>query len=256
MTYRAWDNQGVQQGRQDQTTDTKTATSDNFFGELKTAKISVTSTADKETISLDGDVVTYTITLTNDASAGAPMVNPFLVDLLPQGMLLNGANGNVQLTDAPAGVTIENTRSNTSEGETALFVFLSGALAPGESVKLTVQVKSTSAVATFGADVNKHVIVGSREKGVQAGQPAGHCLEDSGRRVAPPLEGALTTIAGTERLTALKTILDDIAGFGYISTMTNAGWSASSDAALLKMGRGRPIGRHWFHVRSVVHGEQ
>ena len=99
-------------------------------------------------ISLDGDVVTYTITLTNDASAGAPMVNPFLVDLLPQGMLLNGANGNVQLTDAPAGVTIENTRSNTSEGETALFVFLSGALAPGESVKLTVQVKSTSAVAT------------------------------------------------------------------------------------------------------------
>ena len=43
---------------------------------------------------------------------------------------------------------------------------------------------------------------------------------------------------GTERLTALKTILDDMAGFGYISTMTKVGWSASSDAALLKMGRG------------------
>ena len=239
MTYRAWDNQGVQQGRQDQTTDTKTATSDNFFGELKTAKISVTSTADKETISLDGDVVTYTITLTNDASAGAPMVNPFLVDLLPQGMLLNGANGNVQLTDAPAGVTIENTRSNTSEGETALFVFLSGALAPGESVKLTVQVKSTSAVATFGADVNKHVIVGSREKGVQSqDNPRATAWKTVDGEWPPPLEGALTTIAGTERLTALKTILDDMAGFGYISTMTKAGWSASSDAALLKMGRG------------------
>ena len=239
MTYRAWDNQGVQQGRQDQTTDTKTATSDNFFGELKTAKISVTSTADKETISLDGDVVTYTITLTNDASAGAPMVNPFLVDLLPQGMLLNGANGNVQLTDAPAGVTIENTRSNTSEGETALFVFLSGALAPGESVKLTVQVKSTSAVATFGADVNKHVIVGSREKGVQSqDNPRATAWKTVDGEWPPPLEGALTTIAGTERLTALKTILDDMAGFGYISTMTKVGWSASSDAALLKMGRG------------------
>ena len=239
MTYRAWDNQGVQQGRQDQTTDTKTATSDNFFGELKTAKISVTSTADKETISLDGDVVTYTITLTNDASAGAPMVNPFLVDLLPQGMLLNGANGNVQLTDAPAGVTIENTRSNTSEGETALFVFLSGALAPGESVKLTMQVKSTSAVATFGADVNKHVIVGSREKGVQSqDNPRATAWKTVDGEWPPPLEGALTTIAGTERLTALKTILDDMAGFGYISTMTKVGWSASSDAALLKMGRG------------------
>jgi len=217
----------------------KPATSDNFFGELKTAKISVTSTADKETISLDGDVVTYTITLTNDASAGAPMVNPFLVDLLPQGMLLNGANGNVQLTDAPAGVTIENTRSNTSEGETALFVFLSGALAPGESVKLTVQVKSTSAVATFGADVNKHVIVGSREKGVQSqDNPRATAWKTVDGEWPPPLEGALTTIAGTERLTALKTILDDMAGFGYISTMTKAGWSASSDAALLKMGRG------------------
>ena len=154
-------------------------------------------------------------------------------------MLLNGANGNVQLTDAPAGVTIENTRSNTSEGETALFVFLSGALAPGESVKLTVQVKSTSAVATFGADVNKHVIVGSREKGVQSqDNPRATAWKTVDGEWPPPLEGALTTLAGTERLTALKTILDDMAGFGYISTMTKVGWSASSDAALLKMGRG------------------
>ena len=36
----------------------------------------------------------------------------------------------------------------------------------------------------------------------------------------------------------ILTILDDMAGFGYISTMTKVGWSASSDAALLKMGRG------------------
>ena len=239
MTYRPWDNKGVQKGEQDRKTDTATSAATNLFGELKTAKLSVECTADKGTISLDGDVVTYTITLTNDASAGAPMVNPFLVDLLPQGMLLSGVNGNVQLTDAPAGITLENARSNTSDGETALFVFLSGSLKPGESVKLTLQVKSTSAVATHGADVNNHVIVGNREKGVQSkDNPRSTSWKTADGTWPPSLEGALTTLDGTERLTALRTMLDDMAGFGYISAMAKVAWTASSDAAVLKMARG------------------
>lgn len=239
MTYRPWDTKGVQQDMQDQTTDTKIHTVDNLFGELKTAKINVECAADKGTISLNGDVITYTITLTNDASASAPMVNPFLVDLLPQGMLLEGVNGNVQLTDAPEGFTIENVRSNTSEGETALFMFLNGSLDPGESVTLTFQVKSTSAVATYGADVNNHVIAGSREKGVQSeDNPRATSWKTADGKWPPTLENALTTLAGTERLTALQTMLDDMAGFGYISALATSGWTASSDAALLKMGRG------------------
>ena len=239
MTYRSWDTRGVQQGLHDRMTDTLTSTADNAFGELKTARISVACAADKNALSLDGETVTYTITLTNSASAEAPMINPFLVDLLPQGMLLDGANGDVQLTDAPEGITVENVRSNTSKGETALFMFLSGSLDPGESVQLKLRVKSTSAVATYGADVNNHVIAGSREKGVQSQEnPRSTSWKTADGAWPPPLEGALTTLVGSERLTALQTMLDDMAGFGYISAMATVGWTASSDAALLKMGRG------------------
>ena len=136
-------------------------------------------------------------------------------------------------------MTIENVRSNTSEGETALFMFLNGSLDPGESVTLTFQVKSTSAVATYGADVNNHVVAGSREKGVQSeDNPRATSWKTADGKWPPTLENALTTLAGTERLTALQTMLDDMAGFGYISALAKSGWTASSDAALLKMGRG------------------
>ena len=134
----------------------------------------------------------------------------------------------MQLTDAPEGFTIENVRSNTSKGETALFMFLNGSLDPGESVTLTFQVKSTSAVATYGADVNNHVVVGSREKGVQSeDNPRATSWKTADGKWPPTLENALTTLAGTERLTALQTMLDDMAGFGYISALATSGWTAS-----------------------------
>ena len=89
--------------------------------------------ADKNALSLDGETVTYTITLTNSASAEAPMINPFLVDLLPQGMLLDGANGDVQLTDAPEGITVENVRSNTSKGKRRCLCFSADRLIRGRA---------------------------------------------------------------------------------------------------------------------------
>ena len=76
-------------------------------------------------------------------------------------------------------------------------MFLSGSLDPGESVQLKLRVKSTSAVATYGADVNNHVIAGSREKGVQSEEnPRSTSWKTADGAWPPPLEGALTTLVG------------------------------------------------------------
>ena len=236
MSWRPWSKDGVQQGGK---TEIKTATAINTFGELATALVSVSKKADKQSVDLDGGVVTYTITVSNASDATAAMQNPFLVDLLPQGTILHGEDGNLQIVADPESMSIENKRSSTYGGETAFFVFLSGNLEPGESVTLTLEVEATKSAALYGADIWNNVIVGSRVQGVQSSDnPRATSWKTSDGKWPNDVDNALASSVATERKEALKTMLDDMSGFGYISSSTSVTWSASADASLVKTGRG------------------
>lgn len=236
MSWRPWSKDGVQQGSK---TETKTATAINTFGELATALVSVSKTADKQSVDLDGGVVTYTIKVSNADTATAAMQNPFFVDLLPQGTILHGEDGNLQIVAAPEGMSIENKRSSTYGGETAFFVFLNGELKPGESVTVQLEVEATKSAALYGADIWNNVIVGSRVQGVQSSDnPRATSWKTSDGRWPNGVDNALASSVATERKKALKTMLDDMADFGYISSSASVTWSASADASLVKTGRG------------------
>lgn len=236
MSWRPWSKDGVQQGGK---TEIKTATAINNFGELDTALVSVSKAADTQSVDLDGGVVTYTITVSNAGDATAAMQNPFFVDLLPQGTILHGEDGNLQIIDAPEGMTIENKRSSTFGGETAFFVFLNGELKPGESVTVQLEVEATKSAALYGADIWNNVIVGSRVQGVQSSDnPRATSWKTSDGRWPNGVDNALASSVATERKDALKAMLDDMSGFGYISSSASVTWSASADASLVKTGRG------------------
>ena len=239
MEWKPWSSDGILQGPQ---TETMTATASNNFGELPTALVSVTKTVDTNYVNLGGtegsNVATYTITVSNSKDATAPMQKPFLVDLLPQGTVLHGENGNLTIVSAPDGIKLENQRSETYMGENAFFILLQGELQPGESITLTLQVELTSSVVLYGADVWNNVIVGSRVQGVQTAEnkratswktEQGHWPND--------IDTALDALDKT-RVKALKTMLDDMAGFGYITASVTLTWHSNSDATLLKTGRG------------------
>ena len=237
MYYRPWNTNGVQQASQ-RVSDTAQAS--NKFGTLKTAKVSVTKTVDgnAQSVDLDGGVLKYRIKIENAADAGASMINPFLVDLLPQGTVLNGENGNLQITDAPDGISLESRRSETNGGETAFFVFLIGELKPGESVTVQLEVKVTKSAAIYGADIWNNVIVGSRQKGVQTeDNPRATSWKNANDEWPNYLDGALSNVA-SERVDALRNMLSDMAGFGYISSSARVTWSTSADASLIKTGMG------------------
>ncbi len=236
MSWRPWSKDGVQQGGK---TEIKTATAINTFGELATALVSVSKTADTQSVDLDGGVVTYTITVSNASDATAAMQNPFFVDLLPQGTILHGEDGNLQIIDAPEGMSIENKRSSTFGGETAFFVFLSGELKPGESVTVQLEVEATKSAALYGADIWNNVIVGSRVQGVQSSDnPRATSWKTSDGKWPNDVDNALASSVAKDRKEALKTMLDDMSGFGYISSSASVTWSASADASLVKTGRG------------------
>lgn len=235
MEYRPWDQKGIQGSP---VSVTREATAENEFGALGTALVSVEKECDTGTLALNGGVATYTVTISNANNAGAAMGNPFLVDLLPPGTVLRGESGNVKLLDPPEGIGLENIRSDTKDGETALFVFLNGKLEPGKQVKVQFEVQSTNAVALYGADINNHVVVGSRDQGVQSQEnPRATSFKTAEGNWPNDLATALTSL-DSNRVDALRAMLDDMAGFGYIASSNTVTWSADSESSLIKMGKG------------------
>ena len=239
LGYRKWSTTGVQQ--ENPTPNTQTSSAKNTFGALETAIVSVDKDCNTGTLALDGGVATYTVTISNSSAAKASLKQAFFADLLPQGTVLNGDGGNVKLVSAPEGVTIENVRSSTRDGETVLFVFLSGELKPGEKAQVSLEVRSTNAVAAYGSSINNYVVVGSRVQGVKsADNPRATSFKNSSGEWPGDLDAVLTTLKDTERLEALRKILAEshFENFGYISAAKGITWSASSEATLLKTGRG------------------
>ena len=200
--------------------------------------ISVSKTVDKTLPSQD-DTLTYTISLNNDANAEADMQRPFVVDLLPQGTRLEGENGNVTLVNPPEGIEIENIRASTQDGETALFIFLTGSLEPGATVTLQLQVHTTPEIAIYGPEIRNYAIAGSRVAGVKTvNNPQGSSYKTKDNLWPHGLDSVLSTLEGTERLESLRSMLGEMKDFGYVSTYVGSNWSATSAAGLVKTGQG------------------
>lgn len=236
MVYRPWSTEGFQLEAQ---TVTETAKADNTFGALKAAKVSVTKGSNVNEVDLANGEVLYTVQISNAAGSAAPMQNPFLVDLLPQGMVVP-SDPQISLVAPPEGISIENSRTETQDGETALFVFLKGDLNPGDSVKVQFRLNATQSLAMYGADVVNYVLVGTREAGVQsADNPCGSSFQTENGQWPQNVDGTLTSL-NPERRNTLKKILanSQFETFGYIATNDTIHWSAQSEAALVKLGRG------------------
>ena len=235
LTYRTWDKKG---GQSQETTklDDDADASDTFL-ELDAARVMVTKTADTQHTSLD-QTVTYTVTLENLATATAPMQDPFLVDMLPQGTLLAGDAGNVKLTEAPEGMTLRSKNIATLNGENALFLYLDGDLQPGKKVVLTLQVQITNQVTRYGTDINNFVLAGSQVKGIQSvSNPQSSSFMTSDNAWPNNMDGVLTSMK-PERVETLRTMLGDKNTFGYVSSKSTIHWSAATGASVVKTGMG------------------
>lgn len=235
LTYSPWNGQGTKLAEE---TLNRTATAQNTFNELKGALVSVSKSVDKKHPN-QNETLTYTISLHNAPEAEAAMQRPFVVDLLPQGTRLEGESGNVTLVDPPEGIEIENIRASTQNGETALFVFLTGALDPGETVKLQLQVHTTPEIAVYGSEIRNYVLAGSRVAGVKTvNNPQGSSYKTEDNLWPYGLDTVLSTLKGTERLESLRSMLGEMKDFGYVSAYVTSNWSATSAAGLVKTGQG------------------
>lgn len=231
LKYTPWTTTGA---KGTQVTDTQGDTAENTFGEVETALVSITKAAEETAVNLDGGKIHYTVTLNNLQSAKADMQDPFIVDLLPQGTRF--VDNSIQIQGE--GVELENSRTETKNGETALFVFLKGNLSPGKSVDIELQLESTTSVALHGSQIANFVFAGSRVQGAQSrDNPLASSFKTSGNQWPKGIGETVTSLDKT-RLPTLEEILDTMKGFGYIGSRCDVNWTTTSAATLIKTGKG------------------
>lgn len=235
MTWRPWNKQGTQESPQ---TETKTATVSNTFADLATAVVSVNKTCSAASSVELGETVTYTLTLKNAETAGAPLYRPFLVDMLPQGTTLAGDGGNVRLVNAPEGVSIQSQSTAAYNGENALFIYLNGNLNSGESLQVQLDVKIDNTVALYGNTIYNYVLAGSQVKGTQSYDNLRSSSFKNSNNVWPEGLDEVLTSMSSDRRDDLRVMLEDKAEFGFVSDTYTLTWSTNTSASLIKTGRG------------------
>lgn len=240
--YKPWGKDGALAAAESEVEDESDAAAVTFQMR-KAAIVSVTKTASSGTVSLRGEV-TYTITISNAQNATAPMQAPFLVDFLPQGSSLASTEEEIESSIAVTGnddnastITYSHMRTQTASGETGVFVFLDGNLAPGDSVSVRLKVKAEDAVAAYGTEMKNYVIVGSDVAGYKTDDnKCGASFMNSNNAWAGSVNSVLTTV--DSRLDAFETILGERAAHGFISSFESVKWTSTSSVALVKSAYG------------------
>ena len=237
IAYRRWNEEGIQ--AEEPVTEKAEAEAQNTFGSISAPTVFVSKTAAQSQVNID-DELTYTVTLTNKSASGSgtAMKNPIVVDLLPQGTeLVSMAQGEIS-GNGGSSFSGFRYRSESDGGNTAGLAFLTGELAPGDSVSVAVTVKIATSVVRYGNVLTNHVYVTSDVRGAQnVDNPAAASFRNTNGEWAEPLSRVASGLEA-DRLASLANMLDDIGGYGYISASANVEWHSTSNMATSKSGYG------------------
>lgn len=245
LSYRPWSNEGKQQ-TDAQTRTTPDATASNTFGDVKTAEVSVSKKALSNSVRIEG-TTTYEITVSNAADAGAPMLNPVIAELLPEGSTLDTANdGGIRLTKKAEGIDslepVENHIGDNTVEIISLKISEEGkdaALQPGESITIEIDVKADPAVVRYGATLTNYAFVTSTVRGEQSTENPQAASFRNGEGQWPGSLDQVSGDLGEDRLNILKeNLIPAIKDYGYVAASAGVPWMSDSEMALIKSSYG------------------
>lgn len=245
LSYRPWSNAGEQQADA-QTKKTPDVTASNTFGDVETAEVSVSKRALSNSVRIEG-TTTYEITVSNAEDAGAPMLNPVIAELLPEGSTLDTANdGGIRLTKKAEGIDslepVENHIGDNTVEIISLKISEEGedaALQPGESITIEIDVKADPAVVRYGATLTNYAFVTSTVKGEQSTENPQAASFRNGEGQWPGSLDQVSGDLGEDRLNILKeNLIPAIKDYGYVAASAGVPWMSDSEMALIKSSYG------------------
>lgn len=245
LSYYAWNPDGTEAS-----TLTTVPANDNIdinFAGQKAPTIAVDKTSNEEdgTATLNS-TTTYSIKITNQSTDGAVLSNPFIVDYLPQGtswVLDSNSKVDVEVkkadTEEQTALTLGDVVTQTAGGEKAVLIYLNGELGAGKSVTVDLKVKIDNMVTAYGTTMYNYALVGSTDKGAQStDNPYAASFKNSTGNWAEGVDTLLGNALSSDRLNALKEMLGNEAGDGFIMDTENLNWTTASESVLVKSAYG------------------
>ena len=245
LSYRPWSNAGERQANA-LTMETPDATASNTFGDVETAEVSVSKRALSNSVRIEG-TTTYEITVSNAEDAGAPMLNPVIAELLPEGSTLDTANdGGIRLKNTLEGIDSLEPVENHIGDNTVEIISLKtskegkdAALQPGESITIEIDVKADPAVVRYGATLTNYAFVTSTVRGEQSTENPQAASFRNGEGQWPGSLDQVSGDLGEDRLNILKeNLIPAIKDYGYVAASAGVPWMSDSEMALIKSSYG------------------
>nr|WP_076780160.1 FctA domain-containing protein [Lachnoclostridium phocaeense] len=238
LTYYEWTVGGERE--QDPKKQTQNAQTDVTFEDQKAALVEVEKRALSDSVRLEG-TVTYELILKNISELTDPeaaLVDPFLVDFLPQGSTWVKEDDDLYGVTlvGPPDIKLDHTRSQSVNGETGVFIYLKGSLKPGESATVCIQVKAEKAVVSYGTAMRNYVVAGSNQRGAQSIEnPRAASFKNKNKGWAEGIDSVITDISRRE---GFKEVLGEMDEYGYVSAADTVTWSTDTQMEIVKAGYG------------------
>ena len=236
LTYSPWSSEGE---RQDPITIDATASVPTPVGDLEVPRIHMVKDGpdpdEPITVTAAGQMIEYTITVTNETGKDVDFKDPVVADLLPKGMTLD----HIEVT-SPEGIEEQYAMSTGNALESKFFcVRFNGELSDGESIVITVFAKASSAVTKYGMYMRNFACVTSKDIGVITEEnQTGAVIQNPQGQWAGELVETITHMGCDDgRANAFKEALNEIDGLGnhgFIVDWHENYWNASSGITLVK----------------------
>ena len=185
----------------------------------------------------------YTITIENTGSKS--MVDPVIVDLLPQGVSVNTNNNDFAVLKEGTGLSIGARTAPQFGEDTAVILELNGELEPQEKAVVTLKVTVGEGVVGRGNDMRNYVFVTSKQPGIVNEENIdGKAFKVKTNETEADWANSLVEVAGEvaddttleDRITALEEELGDqgISDNGYAYDYVDSSWLGDSKLTLHK----------------------
>ncbi|MBQ8054678.1 MAG: Cna B-type domain-containing protein [Lachnospiraceae bacterium] len=235
LTYTPSDSRG---NKQEQKTLTAEDDAETIVDAAKAPKIKFSKTGPDQDVPVElGSSITYRLTVKNVTGEPLDFTDPIIVDLLPQGMVVNQDTKFVKVVDRP-GTIADNPAVSTGYAGDSQYVNIvfDGTVGDGESITVELTATVTNAVTNYGTVMRNFAFTTSKEVGVATSDNAtGAVIRDDDGLWASELVSIATALdCSSSRAQALKTALGEQGKYGYLADWHENNWVSDNQLVCVK----------------------
>ena len=204
----------------------------------KAPKIKFDKTGPDQDVPVElGSSVTYRLTVKNVTGEPLDFTDPIIVDLLPQGMVVEQDTEFVEVVDRPGTIAAKPAVSTGYAGDSQYVnIVFDGTVGDGESITVELTATVTNAVTNYGTVMRNFAFTTSKEVGVATSDNAtGAVIRDDDGLWASELVSIATALdCSSNRAQALKDALGEQGTYGYLADWHENNWVSDNQLVCVK----------------------